>query len=187
MLSLECLMDMSSSEYVYNKLIMVVALPAAIMLLSTLVTMIIIIFRAEKFGIACVMNRCFILIAFFLIHPLLVKTILSFLKCEKIEDTRWLSISMDEECWTGDHEFYTLAVAVPGLIVWGIFTPLIVMLIIRRRNRIGKLDSVYGKMVYGFFYLGYKPRHYYWEIVVLYRKMIILFNLLFLANYDVAI
>ena len=36
----------------------------------------------------------------------------------------YLDIYMNDECWTGDHAYYTLTVALPSLIVWGIGLPL---------------------------------------------------------------
>ena len=40
--------------------------------------------------------------------------------CTEIEDVLYLDIYMNDECWTGDHAYYTLTVALPSLIVWGI-------------------------------------------------------------------
>lgn len=46
---------------------------------------------------------------------------------------------MEEECWNGDHYRYTLAVALPALIIWGIGLPIIAFVTLYHRNAIGTL------------------------------------------------
>jgi hypothetical protein len=65
-----------------------------------------------------------IVIVLFLSHPTILRTMLSCFACEEIESGEgWLIENMDIRCWNNEHTFYALAVAIPGLLVWGISTP----------------------------------------------------------------
>ena len=40
--------------------------------------------------------------------------------------------------------------------------------------------------MFGFLYNGYKKEYYFWEIVIMYRKIAIIFIAVFIANYGLA-
>ena len=56
--------------------------------------------------------------------------------CTYIDDTPYLDSDMDEECWTGDHSQYLLAVAMPSFLLWGIGLPVGAFMILLRLNTI---------------------------------------------------
>ena len=60
---------------------------------------------------------------FFLLHPIILKVSIQMFACTKIEESYFLDVYMEDECWTGDHWFYTKTVAIPALIVWGFGLP----------------------------------------------------------------
>ena len=77
-------------------------------------------------------------------------------------------------------------IALPAMIVYGFGIPfLALVLLIRNRkyivpprlyNLLSKKDKVYEKRTnqkYGFLYLGYKSGTFYWEIVIIYRKVFV--------------
>ena len=86
---------------------------------------------------------------------------------------------MSEECWTGDHLMMALTVSIPALIVWGIGGPALAWFLLRRHYLRDTLHSAQTFKVYGFLYQGYKFASYYWEIVILYRKVVLTFILVF--------
>ena len=77
--------------------------------------------------------------------------------CSTIEDSQYLDVYMEDECWTGDHLKYTLCIALPSFIIWGIGLPLLAFTIIHKLHIFKKLDSAKNKEVYGFIFLGYMP------------------------------
>mmetsp|Transcript_12326 Transcript_12326/g.23395 ORF Transcript_12326/g.23395 Transcript_12326/m.23395 type:complete len:263 (+) Transcript_12326:1-789(+) len=78
---------------------------------------------------------------------------------------------MSVKCWTQDHTELVLYFAIPSIIVWCITLPLICLAyLIRSRH---KLETMNIKMMFGFLYHGYTPKHFYWEIIILYRKVIL--------------
>ncbi len=38
--------------------------------------------------------------------------------------------------------------------------------------------------MYGYFYLGYKPKYYFWEFFILFRKICLIFLNILLATFD---
>lgn len=71
-----------------------------------------------------------------------------------------------------------MSVALPSLIVWGLGIPLFAfMLLFKERKR---LDTLLARQKFGFLFRGYKQRFYYWEIVIMYRKIFLIFIQVFL-------
>ena len=87
---------------------------------------------------------------------------------------------MDTECWDDKHVFHVLFVALPSLMFWGIVVPAICIYILYKNRR--KLGSIKVRKMYGFLFNGYTKTEYYWEFVILYRKILIISCSVFIAN-----
>ena len=72
--------------------------------------------------------------------------------------------------------------ALPAILIWGFIGPAIVLgkTIKNREN----LRNSINLARFGFFTEGYKGQAYYWEFVIMYRKLIILYILVFLSTLD---
>jgi hypothetical protein len=84
-------------------------------------------------------------------------------------------------CNEGSHLFFSRAVALPALIIWGIGIPTIAFIMIfQKRNDLNLIET---KARLGFLYNGYRiPQAYFWEISIMYRKIFIIFIQVFLAQ-----
>jgi hypothetical protein len=84
-------------------------------------------------------------------------------------------------CYKGRHTLFALGVALPALIIWGLGIPCIALILIyQRRNDLNLVDT---KAKFGFLYNGYRiPQAYYWEIVIMYRKIFVIFIQVFLGT-----
>ena len=89
---------------------------------------------------------------------------------------------MEEECWTGEHWKYAMAVGIPSFVIWGIGLPFLAFLRLFKLNALDKLYFTKNKQVYGFLFLGYLHKKYWWELVILARKTFILANLVWLSR-----
>jgi hypothetical protein len=78
-----------------------------------------------------------------------------------------------------------MAVALPGVILWGICTPAGALIFLVRYRKM--LDNVDIRVRFGFLYTGYHAQKYYWEFVILYRKVLIITFSVFLATVSVSI
>ena len=87
---------------------------------------------------------------------------------------------MDIECWNSTHVFHVLFVALPSLLFWGILIPTICLYILYKNRK--SLGSIKIRKRYGFLFNGYTKSEYYWEFVILYRKILIISCSVFIAN-----
>lgn len=76
-------------------------------------------------------------------------------------------------CWKKVHNFY-VSVAFIVLVVWGIIIPGIIAMKIRKiRNSLNLANNL---KMFGYFYIGIRKRWYFWEILIVpLRKMLIIF------------
>jgi hypothetical protein len=74
-----------------------------------------------------------------------------------------------------------LGVALPALIIWGLGIPCMAWVFIyQKRNELHLVDT---KAKFGFLYNGYRiPQAYYWEIIIMYRKIFVIFIQVFLGQ-----
>jgi hypothetical protein len=88
-------------------------------------------------------------------------------------------------CYEGLHQYIAFGVALPFLILWGIGIPAIVLLMMSKES--DKLDTVDVKRKFGFLYNGYKRHNYFWEIVIMYRKILCIFVAVFLNRVGIIV
>ena len=84
--------------------------------------------------------------------------------------------------------------ALPSIGVWVLGIPLIGFLILRKNKRVFDLmgkkeitkadnDEIFQlKSKYGFLFSGYDARAYFWEIIIIYRKILIIASTVFLSS-----
>ncbi|CDW75586.1 UNKNOWN [Stylonychia lemnae] len=104
-------------------------------------------------------------------------------KCYEIEYEMRLLNDLEVICWSPQHSFFSFFFALPSIIIWGIGIPAFAYFLMRKvRNQLSKLES---KEMYGFLYRGFKKEFYYWEIVIMYRKMILILVSVFVRSFGV--
>ena len=95
--------------------------------------------------------------------------------CFTIDDHFYLVKDLSQKCWTSYHLTWALGGALPGILVWGIGIPLSALLILYRfRFELDK-DKIKERC-------GYKSRNYYWESVIMFRKVAMIFITVFLSS-----
>eukprot|EP00347_Sterkiella_histriomuscorum_P002765 403366887 len=83
-------------------------------------------------------------------------------------------------CDSDEHSIWKLFIALPSIIVWGLGIPFFALTLIGRlRNQ---LETVQARAQFGFLYRGYKREYYYWEILIMYRKIVLIFISVFVTN-----
>lgn len=110
-----------------------------------------------------------LVILLFLVHPNIVKQVFQAFYCLDIDGEERLKYDLEVLCYQGTHQFWYKYVALPGMLAWGFGIPIFaLLLLIREKERIDKLEV---RQRLGFLFRGYKVRFYYWEIVVMFRKI----------------
>ena len=87
---------------------------------------------------------------------------------------------LEEVCYEGKHKFWSLGLALPSLIVWGLGIPLFALILLLQNKK--KLDSHNVREKYGFLFRGYKLKYFFWEVVVIYRKITLIFIQVFIHS-----
>ena len=64
--------------------------------------------------------------------------------------------------------------------MWGLGIPLFAFILLQREKDNLKKQETREK--YGFLYNGYKKDFFYWEVVIMYRKIMVVFIAVFLIN-----
>ena len=105
--------------------------------------------------------------------------------CKSIDGTQRVYLDLEIVCWSSVHSFWSFAVAMPGIIAWGLGIPAFAFFLMAKEK--SKLDTVETRMKFGFLYNGYKLEYYYWEVVIMYRKIILIFIAVFIQNYGVMV
>ncbi|KNC46250.1 polymorphic outer membrane protein [Thecamonas trahens ATCC 50062] len=106
-------------------------------------------------------------VAFFLLHTTLVLQSLNMLVCRT--DIRRLEVDISVECLSRRHRPYFVA-AIVTLVVYGIALPLGAGAVLWRERRVLR-SSAFVSVAFGFLYSGYRAQHWYWEFVVVLRKV----------------
>ena len=87
---------------------------------------------------------------------------------------------LEVECYTGSHLLWAVIGGGLGLLFWVIGIPWLAWTLLReRRNR---LQNEQVTERYAFLFKGYKQRTYYWESVVMLRKVAMIFIAVFLRS-----
>lgn len=88
-------------------------------------------------------------------------------------------------CWEGLHPTITLGVALPCFIAWGLGIPAGVLVLMFRDRE--KLDTLAVKEKFGFLYNGYKRSSFFWEIIIMYRKILMIAIAIFMNRIGIIV
>lgn len=93
----------------------------------------------------------------------------------------FLAIDMSLQCWVGDHQYYSNRFGVPIIVIWivGLPTAALVALYMRRH----KLSDEENMQRYGFLYTGLNHSAFYWEILLHFRKVLMICINVFLTTF----
>jgi len=186
--SFDCFLTESSADQgkvTYLRVVVVSTLPVLILLCSFLLWSVVSWARHSSMYIKNHLINS-VVVLFFLVHPSIVKVMFDVFNCKELDaGLSWLSSNLTIRCWDAQHKRYAMGVALPGILLWGVAVPLLalVRLCMKRRT----LDMLETRIHFGFLYNGYRPERFYWEFIILYRKMLIITIAVFIFNISVSI
>jgi hypothetical protein len=176
--------SVSPSSMYYTNVLLTSLLPIALFLLCLLVWLLLgccldIQNKARKIGASAV-------IILFILHPTITKQMFSMFACMDIGDGHlWLDSDLSLRCWDALHVRQLLYLALPSIIIWIIGLPSLTLGILIRK-RFG-LERESTRLMFCFLYKGYQRKRFYWEFVILYRKVALLTALVFLNIISVKV
>lgn len=124
-----------------------------------------------------------LVIVLFLAHPNIVQYMFYNFKCMTIDTEQRVTEDLEVVCWDENHKFFSYFVAIPSIIVWGLGIPFFALILLTRIRK--NLDSVESREKLGFLYRGYRKEFYYWEAIIMYRKILLIFISVFIGAYGV--
>ena len=77
------------------------------------------------------------------------------------------------ECFTGSHLYWAIFGGIPALLLWVLGILLGIWMLLHESR--DELEDLKIKSKYGFIFNGYQPRTYYWESVIMFRKVAMIF------------
>eukprot|EP01016_Furgasonia_blochmanni_P027987 TRINITY_DN2940_c0_g3_i8.p1 TRINITY_DN2940_c0_g3~~TRINITY_DN2940_c0_g3_i8.p1 ORF type:complete len:374 (+),score=22.04 TRINITY_DN2940_c0_g3_i8:207-1328(+) len=111
-----------------------------------------------------------IIIIIFMLQPSLIKIVFQAMSCLKLENgPQLIKRAPYLMCYDETHLKWILFLYVPTLLIWILILPLCALLVIHRNRN--QLDTPRMKIKYLFLYNGYTSRRYFWEFVIMYRKI----------------
>lgn len=115
----------------------------------------------------------YILISF-LFQPTFIKEISGIFRCRMLDGRTYIMSSLDGSCEDDVYKLWKNSFSIPLLLFWVGFFPLICLgkLVINSK----KLTESQLKLFFGFFYFGYKPNFYFWEFVIMFRKILMILS-----------
>ena len=100
------------------------------------------------------------------------------LSCVNIDGESRLKNDLGVVCYQGEHKFWSLSIAVPSIIAWALGIPFFAFLLMFKERK--TLDSISTREKFGFLFRGYKHRLFFWEVIIMYRKIALIFIQVFL-------
>lgn len=183
--SVDCIMqDFSVKSVYYTKLQSTALIPAGLLFLAIIVwSAISICSRVANIWHKVVASLVMIL---FIMHPSLTKAMFALYSCKEIKPGElWLVADFSLRCWNTEHIRSILIVSIPGIVVWIIGLPVVCLLILYRLRR-GLLDPM-TQLKFSFLYKGYHQKWYFWEFVILYRKVALVCAAVFLSTVAIMV
>jgi hypothetical protein len=109
----------------------------------------------------------------FLCYPMLVRLSLSSLQCPYVNGKAYLMADLEERCFTGRHTTYLILLTMPQLILYVFGLPIIAGTILLREPKRRLWHSFSFRMRYGLLFMGYRRERFWWELVIVVRKVTI--------------
>ena len=83
------------------------------------------------------------------------------------------------ECFRQNHAILVVFLGIPGIVFFLCGVPLYLLILLFRKRRMKKLMEPYMLNTYSFIYQNYKDKFVYWEVIILFRKALIVAVIVF--------
>eukprot|EP00899_Mesostigma_viride_P008438 jgi/Mesvir1/17596/Mv08828-RA.1 len=131
------------------------------------------------------------LAAIFIIWPAVTDAMLQVFACYPVDREgsggtvvgRYWESDMGLKCYTGEHFWLAFGIALPVLVLLVGVMPVAWILYMWHRRRV--LGDASCRDHYGFLYQDFKPQYYYWEVVSMGEKFLLLVFTIFVGTSDV--
>eukprot|EP00949_MAST-11_sp_MAST-11-sp1_P001099 g1099.t1 len=127
-----------------------------------------------------------VMVIIFMVLPTLNQTAFQLLTCRSVGNESRVAGDFELPCFGAAHMAYIFGVAMPALLLYSIGMPMAAVSLLRRLHRLNKLfkprQLSYASNVYAFLYGGFRRERYYWEVVIMLRKVLLNLILVVMAS-----
>jgi hypothetical protein len=88
----------------------------------------------------------------------------------EIDGVSRLKEDLEIICWQSDHLFFFYIAVLPSILFWVIGIPLSAFFFLSKSKQKLKIYQIKSK--FGFIFNGYKSRSFFWEIFIIFRKVL---------------
>eukprot|EP00347_Sterkiella_histriomuscorum_P007237 403349735 len=124
-----------------------------------------------------------LVIVLFLVHPSIVQFMFNNFRCIDVDGDSRIQDDLYVVCWDSTHTIISYFVALPCIFVWGLGIPFFAFILLTKDRK--NLEQIEVRERLGFLYRGFRAELYYWEIVIMYRKIVLIFISVFISAYGV--
>ena len=143
--NIDCLIQSVNQNLLSEKIIFEIMLPVIFSLIMLIVWLIVYFHKLRKHQEN--LRKSFILdkirtsfiVLIFIFYPEILRKCFIILNCILIDDSSNLSVlkySPEVVCWGFDHLLWALAISLPGILIWGILTPIILFCILFKNQEV---------------------------------------------------
>ena len=124
------------------------------------------------------------IIIIFISLPSITNLTFSIFNCIDIfnDGDTYLAEDMSIKCWDGTHGYYAKSFGIPIILVWVIGFPTIAFFILLFNKK--RLSGVESLRRYGFLYVGLNHKAFYWEILLHFRKVLMISINVFFTTFQ---
>lgn len=138
-------------------------------------------------------NYTTIIIILFLFYPAIVSYMAESVNCYSLEGEFRLYNDLEEVCYIGTHLVILVLVSVPGLLVWALGIPFFALQQLLSFSKLRDSYKAYSnpshynsmsdrfELKFGFLTSGYQEKFYFWEVLLILRKTLIVLMITLLA------
>jgi len=109
----------------------------------------------------------------FVLHLGLAKSALALMTCENVDGQRFLVGDYNINCGSPENQRWMYGIGIPALVVYGFGIPLASGAILWKHRH--NLHEPITRATYGFLYLTFRPKYYYWSVIIMVRKVMLAF------------
>ncbi|EAR88310.3 transmembrane protein, putative (macronuclear) [Tetrahymena thermophila SB210] len=185
-LSLNCLISQykpESTNIGYTELLLTFIIPIFICSLTIIVSFCIFILKRKLFIRSLYMSiLTFIYMFMIVFYSILLEKTLSSFFCLKLDKDKYYSlIDLSLECGNSSELYKIQCLSLVILILFLVVFPFVVFAkLIQSRKRLNKVKV---KFTFGFLYIEYKTKFFYWEMVRIFVKSLIILFYVYLKQY----
>lgn len=172
---------------IFQRFAVVVALPVFCIAASALLWSIVLVYRRCSTGLPWLSSSSglrsrfivSVLVLLFLSHPIVTRAALVLFRCQDVAGVAYMDAALDVPCYSVEHFMWMLGGGIPALLFYSIGVPAMSFLVLRANRHALHLPQLRERL--GFAYVGFRPSRYWYESVIMLRKVAIIAVAVFLA------